>query len=299
MLMRKILIMLLLILPVPVLVSCGGSGDQTGYHGYLYFAQSHYLMRFGLKDGSLSVVRNLGDKTIHDVSSFLENRLLIAESASINRKKVRRISWVDVNTGQTGALYPGVLARYVEGAGFVVYDDGRSLFAVALSGDFDGEAIFTHKANQLSTMVVVSKDSLLFETSDAKGRLIRSYNVITGELQPLDRLSEVCRLEQAVWLTDLEQLACKERPNLSDDASYFLTNLDGEVSGTLALPEGKRFEALTYISGQNALVLKEGWNSAFGGQERSSIWVYNIQSRESLRLSDSQDLGSSVVYTNF
>jgi len=297
--MRKILLTLLFILPIPVLVSCGGSGDQTGYKGYLYFAQSHYLMRFGLKDSSLSVVRNLGDKTIHDVSKFLENRLLLAESASINRKKVRRISWVDVNTGQTGALYSGVLARYVEGSGVVVYDDGSGLFAVALSGDFDSEAIFTHKANQLSTMMVMSRDSLLFEINDAGDRLIRSYNVITGDLQTLDRLSGICRLDQAVWINDLEQLACKERSNQANDASYFLTNLDGDVNGTLALPEGKRFEALTYISGQKALVLKESWNSAFGRQERSSIWVHNIQSGESLRLSDNQDLGSSVVYTDF
>ena len=80
-------------------------------------------MRLSLRDGSLSVVTNLGDTIIRDVSIFLENRLLIAESASINRKNVRRISWVDVNTGQIAALYSGVLARYLEGSGFIVYDD--------------------------------------------------------------------------------------------------------------------------------------------------------------------------------
>jgi hypothetical protein len=76
-------------------------------------------------------------------------------------------------------------------------------------------------------------------------------------------------------------------------------NLAGDVSGELALPEGKRFAALTYISRQKALILKEAWNSVFGGQEKSAIWVYNIQSRESLRVSDSQNPGSSVVYTDF
>lgn len=299
MIMRKILLPLLFILPTFILVSCGRSDDQPGYNGYLYFAQSHYLMRFGLKDGSLSVVRNLGDKTIHDVSNFLENRLLIAESASINRKKVRRISWVDVNTGQTGALYSGVLARYVEGSGVVVYDDGERLFAVSLSDDFDIEAFFTHKTNQLSTMMVVSKDTLLFEIGNAGDWLIRSYNVITEELQTLDRLSGKCRLVQAVWITDLEKLACKERSNQTSDARYIFTNLDGDVSETLLLPEGKRFDALTYISGQDALILKERWNSAFGGPERFAIWVHNTKSGESLRLSDSLNLGSSVVYAKF
>jgi hypothetical protein len=81
---------------------------------------------------------------------------LIVESASINRQEARRISWVDVNTGQTGALCSGV-----------------------------------------------------------------------------------CRLDQAVRATDLDQLACKERSTPSNAASYVFANLDGDVSGSLALPEGK------------------------------------------------------------
>ena len=121
--MQKNLLSLLFILSVLTLASCGPR-DQATYNGNLYYAQSNYLMRYGLEDGSLSVVTNLGDKTIHDVSGFLENRLLIAESVSINQMKIRRISWVDVNTGQTFALYAGVLARYLEGPGIVVYDDG-------------------------------------------------------------------------------------------------------------------------------------------------------------------------------
>jgi len=296
--MRKILLTLLFILLIPAVVSCG-SKDQTGYHGYLYFAQTHYLMRFSLKDGSLSVVTNLGDETINDISNFLEGRLLIAESARINRKEIRRISWVDVNTGQTAALYAGVLARYLAGPGIVVYDDGDRLYAVALSGDSESETIFTHNTNPVSSVLVAANDTVLFEASDGEAWLIRSYDVITGTLKPLDRLSRVCRLDQAVWINDLEQLACKERSNQMTDARYVLTNLDGDVSGALALPEGKNFDLLTYVSGQNALILKESWYSIFGGQEKSAIWVYNMQSGESHRLVENQDLGSSVVYTVF
>jgi hypothetical protein len=296
--MRKVLLTLVFILLFPALVSCG-SGEQNGYRGYLYYAKSHYLMRFSLRDGSLSVVTNLGDKTIHDVSNFLENRLLIAESASINRKEVRRISWVDVNTGQTAALYAGVLARYLEEPGFIVYDDGVSLFAVALSGESDNEAIFTHKMNQVSSMIVASSTIVLFETSEAGASLIRSYDVTTGALQSLDRLSGVCSLDQAVWINDLQQLACKQRSEQTKNTGYILTNLGGDVSGSLALPEGKSFDALTYISDQSALILAERWESVFAGEEKSAIWVYNIQSKESQRLVENQDLGSSVVYTNF
>jgi len=59
----------------------------------------------------------------------------MAETASIDRKAVRRIPWVVVNTGQTAALYSGVLARYLASSGIVVYDDGESLFAVYQIGD--------------------------------------------------------------------------------------------------------------------------------------------------------------------
>ncbi len=296
--MRKILLTLLSILLIPTLVSCDRE-DQAQYQGYLYFAQSHYLMRLSLRDGSLSVVTNLGDKIIRDVSIFLENRLLIAESASINRKDVRHISWVDVNSGQTAALYSGVLARYLEGSGFIVYDDATSLFAVELASDSDSETIFTHKMNRLSTILVISEDTVLFETKEAGVWLIRSYNVLTKTLLTLDRLSGICRLDQAVWINDLEKLACKEIATETKNANYVLSNLDGDVSGTLPLPEGRHFVALTYISGQNALILKENWNSIFGGQERAAIWVHNVKSKESHRLAKSQNPGSSVVYMSF
>ena len=109
----------------------------------------------------------------------------------------------------------------------------------------------------------------------------------------------VCRLAQAVWINDLEKLACKERSNETKHARYVLSNLDGDVSGTLPLPEGKHFVALAYISGQSALILKESWNGIFGGQEKAAIWVHNVQSKENVRLVKNQNLGSSVVYMNF
>lgn len=111
--------------------------------------------------------------------------------------------------------------------------------------------------------------------------------------------SGICRLDQAVWINDLEKLACKELANETKNATYVLSNLDGDVSGTLPLPEGKHFVALTYISGQNALILKENWNGIFGGQERAAIWMNNVESKESQRLAKGQNPGSSVIYMSF
>lgn len=296
--MRKIAVTLLLVLIIPALASCGSS-EQSGYHGYLYFAKGPYLMRFSLRDASLEVVTNLGNKTIQDVSKFGKNKLLIAETASINRRNVRQISWIDVKTGQTSALYSGFFARYLPESGQIIYDDGDQLFVVAIAGDSSSKTIFTHRKNQVSRVIVGPIDTVLFETNDAGQQRIHSYDVLTGELQTLDRLSEVCRLKHAVWIDDLEQLACKERSIPVNTARYVLANLDGNVSGTLSLPEDKQFSALAYVPDQSALILTESWNSVFGGQENTAVWLHNIQSGENHRLAKKQKLGSSVVYTKY
>jgi hypothetical protein len=297
--MRQIFLMLLLLLLMPALSSCDRSEQDSGYHGYLYFAKGAYLMRFALRDASLSVVTNLGDKTIQDLSKFVENKLLIAETASVNRRKVYRISWIDVKTGQTSALYAGVFARYLAESGQIVYDDGDRLFAVAIFGDSSSETIFSHRMNQLSKVMVGPVGTVLFETSDAGVRHIHSYDLMTGTLETLDRLSEVCRLEHAVWIDDLDQMACKEQSSPVDQGHYVLANLDGDVSGELNLPEGKQFNALAYIADQSALILTERWSSLLGGRANSAVWIHNIQSGENRRLAKNQNLGSSVVYTDF
>ncbi len=296
--MRKFAIKLFLVLLIPALVACGSSG-QSGYHGYLYFAKGAYLMRFSLRDSDLSVAAVLGEKTIRDVSSFGENKLLIAESESVNRQEVHRISWVDLKTGQLSALYSGVIARYLAKSGLLVYDDGLKLYEVAIAGDSSSEIIFSHRMNQISSVMVVSDNIVLFETIEAGQPVIRSYDVVTGALQTLDSLSTLCRLEHAVWIDDFEQLACKQQTKQASDAHYLLVNLDGEQGGSLPLPEGKRFDALAYVSGQGALILTESWRGLFGGEERSSVWVYDIHSGESHRLAKNQNLGSSVVYTDY
>lgn len=298
MLMRKIAVTLLLILIIPALASCGSS-EQSGYHGYLYFAKGPYLMRFSLRDASVEVVTNLGNKTIQDISKFGESKLLIAETASINRRNVRQISWIDVKTGQTSALYSGFFARYLPESGQIVYDDGDQLFVVAIAGDSSSKNIFAHRKNQLSGVVVGPIDTVLFETDDEGLMRIHSYDVLTGEFQTLDRLSEVCRLKHAVWIDDLGQLVCKERSVPVNAARYVLANLDGDVSGTFSLPKDKQFNALAYISEQSALILTESWSSVFGGQANTAVWVHNIQSGKHHRLAKKQNLGASVVYTKY
>jgi len=296
--MRKFVVTLFLIPLISALASCS-SPEHSGYHGYLFYGKGSYLMQFSLRDGSLSVFTNLGDKTIHDISYFGKTKLLIAESSSVNRKEVRGISWLDLKTGQSSALYSGVFARYLAETGLIVYDDGGRLFVVAIGGDSSSETIFTYRLNQLSAVLVVSNDNVLFETSQDGHRQILFYDVVTGAVHPLDQLSAVCRLENAVWIDDFEQLACNGQSSQAEDAGYVLVDLEGAVSGRLPLPEGKQFDALTYVKDQGALILTERWRGLFGGQDKSAVWVHNIHSGETLRLAENQRLGKSVVYTDF
>lgn len=296
--MRTSIITGLIFLLAAALAGCAPN-EPSGYRGDLYFGQGSYLMRFSLHDGSLVVVDNLGDKTIRDISGLGPDKLLIAESASVNRRSVSRISWFDLETGESSALYSGVLARYLDQAGIIAYDDGSALHAVPQFGVGSYEIIFPHRSNQLTTLLVVSGDTLLFEVGDAGQEAIHAWNALTGERRLLGELSAACRLRGAVWIETLGQLACKERAPAWTDANYLLVDLDGVVGGKLDLPADRQFLALTYISGQQALILQETRRGLFGGQAKSAVWAHDVRTGKHTRLARNQNLGTSVVYTEF
>ena len=148
-------------------------------------------------------------------------------------------------------------------------------------------------------MVEVSGGRLLIETLEDGLPVIHSYRAEDGTLGALESLGRVCGLKGAVWIDDLELLACKERAGGTDVTArgYVFADLDGNIRSRPALPEGEKFLALAYIAGQGALVLRESWRSQFDGQEGSAVWVHDVHSGENHELPDSPDLGSSVVYS--
>lgn len=299
--MRTVFHVLLLCLWMPLMVSCD-SRDEYVLHGYLYFAKGPYLMRFSLRDGDLEVVTNLGNKTIREITQFGEGRLLISELASINRKEVARISWLDLKTGQSEALYSGVRARYLDSVRVIVYDDGEKLYSVYLAGDSEIDSIImAHKRNRMSAMIEVSNGSLLFEVDGEEQPVIFTYQPVTGDLGTLDQLAGLCRLEGAVWIDDLEQLACRQRGGTGDEeaGAYILADLDGSRVKRLALPGEEKFTCLTYIESQGVLIFSENWRSKFGGQANAAVWAHDVLSGENFRLPGAQNLGSSVVYVDY
>ena len=299
--MRRFFQLLLLLSLVPLLVSCGPS-DARVFHGYLYFVQGPYLMRFSLRDESISMVTHLGNRTVREISPFGEDRLLLSETASVNRRNVARISWLDLKTGQSEALYSGVRARFIAAAGTIVYDDGGTLYAVPLAGDTGVDSVvMSHERNRLSTMVTVADDRLLFEADEAGQPTVYLYRAVSGELVKLDALGALCTLEGAVWVDGRDALACRQRDGGMNGAGqdYVFAGLDGRVIGRPTLPEGDAFLALAYIRDQDVIVFRERRASLLGGKRSDALWAHDVAGGENHPLSAGQNLGSSVVYTAY
>lgn len=288
---------LLIIIFLAAGLSACGPQQPHGYTGNLYFSQGNYLTRFSLRDGSISVVANFGDMKIREISSFGEDRLFLAGTAAIGRRTTARISWIDLDTGEKVSQYSGILARYMANANVVVYDDGIKLYAMP-QGNNGGpdEIIFSHGLNRITTIHEVSDNQLLFETGDSGERVIRAWDAVTGSQRILEGLTATCELVGAVWLDSLQQLACRPRKTYGQHHKYLLANLDGEIIGRMRLPEGERFKALTYIPGQDALVLKETWDSLIGDQEKAALWIHDVATGENTRIADNKNLGNSVVF---
>lgn len=289
---------LTLILPALLLISCDG-GPTKDYQGALYFGQGAYLMRFSLGDASLSIAGHLGETTIRQVSALGNDNLLVAESASVRGRRVPRISWIDPRTGETADLYAGVRVEHLAQPGVVVYDDGSDLYAVPQRFDSENEIIFSHPERQLTRLMEASSGLLLIETGEGEEAEIHLWDARSAQLRELEALAGTCRLEGAVWIATLERLACKQRADSQAQGGYLLSDLDGNVDGSLNLPENKDFLALAHIESQDALVLQETWRGLMGDRDKHAVWIHDLATGESHRLAQNVNLGGSVVYAEY
>lgn len=281
-----------------MLASCN-DGPTHPYRGALYFGQGAYVMRLSLTDGSQSIVAHLGDTTIRQVTALSNGDLLVAESASVNRLRVSRISWVDPKTGEAADLYAGVLAEQLADPGVVVYDDGSDLYAVPQQAGSDNEIIFSHPHKPLNRLLEASPGILLIETGDRDAAAILAWDARTGTLRELPGLVKTCHLVGAVWIASLDRLACKPRTLAPAGSEYVLADLEGNADGRPALPANKNFFALAYIDNQNALVLRETRQSWLGSRDENAVWMHELESGQSYLVADNVNVGNSVVYANF
>ncbi|MBT8107058.1 MAG: hypothetical protein KJP17_02400 [Gammaproteobacteria bacterium] len=270
------------------------SQQQPEQRGSLYFAAGNYLAEMDLRDGSTSVVANLGDAEIQEISPQLNERLLLTVFGKVNQRDVHRLVLYDIASRQTLELATGRHGRYLPGTAVLVYDDGTTLMmSERVSGRWETTEVLRHRYNAQLRLVPISATRFLYVEV---GSPIHVYDKESGESTELAALSDRCDLDYALWLPDIERLICRtERA----DGSYLypLVTLDGAIHGELSLPSSKAFRPLAWLPDQDALVLSERWRGLLNDRQRSAVWIYRIDDGTAFRLVDDQYLGNWVVYS--
>jgi hypothetical protein len=276
-----------------LLLFSGCEPDETReYWGNLYFAAGSYLGQLDLRDGSVSVLANVGDADIREIDAFGDDQLLLTIFGPVNRKDTFRLMQFNLDTFGLVTLINGRHGRYLPAPEALIFDDGVHLRArVYGDGPMEELTIIRHRFGSRVRVLQVSAASILYSVDPANA--IYSFDVVSRALRALPELSEKCQLDGALWVDAREALLCKH-----EDApqSYSLVGLDGSARGVLAILDASSYRAVAYLADQDALVLTEAWNTVVSGSERYAIWIYDLASDRMVRLVGDQYLGSSVVY---
>lgn len=280
-----------------VIVSACAEKPASPYTGALYFGQGAYVMRLALRDGSLSVAGHLGDTVVRDVSGYGDEYLLVAGTATIHQQRISRIGWFELRTGARGDMYGGLYARYLAAADTLLYDDGTALFAVPQRDRSDNTLVYAHPRGKPVALIEASPGTALLETREFSQPVIHAWDGASGELRRLDELAARCRLEGAVWVERVRQLLCKPRGGDPQPGHFLVTNLEGEVDRTLALPAGISFRALASLPDQHAVVLQGTSKSWIGDDVENSVWLLSTANWQATHFADDIHLGRGVAFS--
>lgn len=276
-----------------LLMFSGCEPDETReYWGNLYFAAGSYLGQLDLRDGSVSVLANVGDAYIREIDAFGEDQLLLTVFGPVNRKDTFRLMQFKLDTYGLVTLLNGRHGRYLPVPEALIFDDGAHL-RVRVYGDGPMEelTIIRHRFGSRVHVMQISETKFLYSV-DPDGA-IHSFDVDTRESGALPGLSKECQLDGALWIDVRDALLCKRE---DESPSYSLVGLDGSARGSLAIPDAGPYRAMAYLADQDALVLTEAWNTVVSDSVRYAIWIYDLGSDRMMRLVEDQYLGPSVVY---
>lgn len=280
-----------------LLVTLAGAcdrNDQPELRGSLYFAAGNYLAQLDLRDGSASVVTNLGDVEIREISPQLDERLLLTVFGTVNQQDVHRLVLYDIETNQTLGLVRGRLGRYLPGTKVLVYDDGsRIIAAERIQGSWERSEVVAHRFNAPMRILTISRHRFLYGEA---GQSIYAYDTLSKRSIELDALGERCSLDDALWLPDRELLLCRTHDGADDTFAYPLVDLDGTVHGELPLPAERSMHPVAWLPDQGVIVLTEQWSGGLSDRVKSAIWIYRIADDNLYRLVDDQYLGRFAVY---
>ena len=267
--------------------------DRTELRGSLYFAAGNYLAQLDLRDGSTSVVANLGDAEIRSLSPQQEDRLLLTVVGSENNRETRHLVLFDLETRQTLTLLNGRSGHYLPGTQTLVYDDGARIYVTErVRGSWQKTLVARHRYNASVNVMPLSATRFIYQSDD--GPLL-VYDKTAQRSIGLEELQAVCRFDRAFWFAPRERMLCQVR-RTEGSFEYAFVGLDGTVHESLPLPAGHDLKPMAFLLDQEVLILTERWRSRLAGRVRWGVWVYRLDTQEAYRLLDNQHLGNSVLY---
>ncbi len=273
--------------------ACGGT-DEPELRGGLYFASGQYLAQLDLRDGSTSVVANLGDAEIREISPQSGDRLLLTVFGNVNQQDRHRLVLYDIESRQTLTLLNGRYGRYLPGTQVLVYDDGtRIMVAEKISGTWEKTEVASHRFNTPLRILPISGTRFLYAIA---GEPIHAYDNVSKRSIRLDRLTALCDLDYALWMPDRDALLCRTPGAADGEYAYPLVGLDGTLEDALPLPSTRSFQPLARLPDQDALVLAEQWQGRLSDRRRAAVWIYRHADQRAYRLLEDQYLGRWVVY---
>lgn len=267
--------------------------DRVELRGALYFVSANYLAMLDLRDGSTSVVSNLGEVNIRSLSPQLEERLLLNVIDSEEHQERRLLVLYDIASRQTHTLLTGRNGHYLPGTRTLVYDDGVRIFvSERVRGTWKKTEVAEHRYNENVDIVPISGTRFIYRIGDGPFVV---YDKTAGRSIELTALESACRMDRALWFADREQMLCQVRSE-HEQVAYSFVGLDGSVQEPLPLPPTHDLRPLVLLPDQDVLLLTERWQGGLANRVKWGVWAYHFDTQEAYRLLDDQYLGDSVQY---
>ena len=271
-------------------LAAGCAEDRPEVSGGLYFAAGNYLAELDLRNGDTRVVASIGDDTIVELAPHGDERLLLTVFGEINRRDVHSLVLFDLDNKQQLRFFAGSKGRYLPGTDVLVYDEGRRILVKRRQGEaWETIEVASRDYRVPVEIIPVSSTAFLYAIGDEPPQL---FDIVDGT-SVAPGIAERCTLDGAVWVAALGGLLCRGE---DESTGYALVTLDGEVTESLVLPEGRRLTAIAYAADQDVVILTERWHSFVSERPQHAIWIHHRKTGDTYRLVENQHLGDTVVY---
>jgi hypothetical protein len=282
-----------LLLAGGLLAGCAAD-DRAELRGSLYFAAGKYLAALDLRDGSTSVVANLGDTEVLSLGRSVDNRLLLNVIGTENQRSMHQVVLFDVASRQRMTLLNGRFGHHLPGTRVLVFDDGAKTWVTEkVGGTWEKTGVVEHGYGADVGIMPTAATRFIYRVEDGPFFV---YDLATGRSIPLPGLESRCSIDRALWIAEREEMLCRAR---RDDGTYEFAYvaLDGSKVEVLPVPGDKDLRPVAWLSDQNVLILTGRWQARVSNRWKWGVWVYRLDTGEFYRMLDDQHLGETVVYS--